>query len=68
MSGQVWQAGKTIAEAYRDLRDTREGGYSCVSVEFTAKLIGCSCNVPCLHAQEVHSISDSCSGLRRACY
>ena len=55
MSGQVRKAGKAIAEVYRALRDSQEGGYSCVSVGFTTKLIGCSCNVPCLHAQKVHS-------------
>ena len=67
MNSQVRQAGKAIAEVYQALRDTREGGYSCVSVGFTAKFIGCSCGVPCLHAPEVYSRSDSCSGLGRAC-
>ena len=64
---QVRQVRKAIVEVYRALRDTRGGGYSCASIGFTAKLIGCSCNVPCLHAQEAYSRSDLCNGLGRAC-
>ena len=55
--------GKAIAEVYRALQDTREGGYSCISLGTTTEFIECSCGVPCLHALEVHSRSDSCSGL-----
>ena len=68
MSGQVRQAGKAIADVYLALQDTREGGYNCLLVGFIAKFIGCSCGVPFLHALEVHSRSNSCSGLGRACY
>ena len=67
MSGQVRQAGKAIAEIYRTLRGTLEGRYGCLPVGFTAKIIECSCCIPCLHALEVHSRSDSCSGLGQAC-
>ena len=67
MSGQVRQARKTITEVYQALRDTREGGYSWVSIGFTTKFIRYSCSVPYLHAAEVHSRSDSCSGIGRAC-
>ena len=55
--------GKAIAEVFRALRDTRDDGYSCISVDSTAEFIECSCGVPCLHDPEVHSRSDSCSGL-----
>ena len=65
MSGRVRQAEKSIIDVYQALRDTRDGGYNCVSVGFTPKFIGCSCGVPCLHAPEVHYRSDSCSGLGR---
>ena len=58
MSDQVWQAGETIAKVYRALRDTPDGGYSCVSVGFTAEFIGCSQGISCLYALEVHSRSD----------
>ena len=37
-------------------------------VGVTAKLIRCSCGIPCLHAPEVHSRSNSCGGLGQACY
>ena len=67
MSGQVKKAGKAIDEVYLTLRGIREGRYSCLPVRLTAKLIECSCGIPCLHAPEVHSKSDACSGLRRAC-
>ena len=35
------QAGKAIAEVYRALRDTREGGHSFVSIGITVELIMC---------------------------
>ena len=38
-----------------------------LSVGTTAKFIECSCGIPCLHALEVHSRSDSCSGFGRVC-
>ena len=41
MSDQVQQIGETLAEVYRALRDTREGGYGCISTGSTAELIGC---------------------------
>ena len=44
--------GKAIAEVYFALRGTREGRYGCLPVGSTAKLIGCSCGIPCLHALE----------------
>ena len=47
MSGQVRQAGEAVAEVYRALRDTREGGHSCISVDPTAELIRCPRGVPC---------------------
>ena len=31
--------GETIAEVYRALRDTREGGYGCILVGFTAEFV-----------------------------
>ena len=68
MNGQVRQAGKAIAKVCRALRDTQEGEYNCLSIAFTTKFIGCSCNVPCLHAPEVHSKFDSGSGLGQTCY
>ena len=58
--------GGTIAEVYRALRDNQEGGYSCISVGFIAEFIRCPRGIPCYHAPEVHSRSDSCSGLGRA--
>ena len=42
MSGQVQQAREAIAEVYRALQDTREGGHSCVSIGITAESIRCS--------------------------
>ena len=33
MSGQVLQAGKAITEVYHTLQGTREGWYSCLSIE-----------------------------------
>ena len=59
--------GKAIVEVYWALRGIRDGRYDCLPVEFTVKLIKCSCGTPCLHPPEVHSRSDSCSGLGRAC-
>ena len=59
--------GKFITEVYRALGGTREGRYGCLSVGVTAKLIECSCSIPCLHALEVHSRSDPCGGLGRDC-
>ena len=41
----------------------REGGYSCVPVGVIARFIKCSCCIPCLHAPEVHSRSNSYSEL-----
>ena len=41
MSNQVRQAGKTIAEVYQVLRGTREGGYGCLLVGFTAEFVRC---------------------------
>ena len=41
MSDQVRQIGETVAEAYRALRDTRDGGYGFISVGFTDELVGC---------------------------
>ena len=67
MSGQVLQAGKAITEIYRALRGTREGRYSCLSVSITAKLIGRSYGILCLHALKVHSRSNSHGRLGRAC-
>ena len=60
--------GKAIIEVYWALQGTREGRYGCLPVGFTAKLIECSCGVPCLHAPEVHFRFDSCGGLGRACF
>ena len=54
MSGQVRQEKKAIAEVYWAIRGTRDGGYGCIPVGLTAKLIECTCGIPCLHAQEVH--------------
>ena len=54
-------------KVYWTLRGTLEGGYDCLPVGVTAKLIGCSCGSLCLHAPKVHSKSDSCSGLGLAC-
>ena len=67
MSGQVQQAGKAIVEVYWAFLGTRDGRYDCLSVGIISKLIECSCGIPCLHAPEVHSRSNSCSGLRLAC-
>ena len=52
MSDQVLQVGETIVEVYRALRDTQEGGYGCISVGFTAKLVGCPWGIPCLILQK----------------
>ena len=60
--------GETIAEVYRALRDTQEGGYGCISVCFTAKLVGCPWGIPCLHSLKIYSRFYSCSGLVRAYY
>ena len=49
------------------LTSTQGGGYGCLPVGINAKLIGCSCGVPCLHALEGHSRSNSCRGLGRTC-
>ena len=68
MSDQVGKRGETVTEVYRALQDTREGGYSCISVGFIAKFIRCPRGIPCLHAPEIHSKSDSCSGLGLAYY
>ena len=43
---------KTIAEIYRDLINTQEGGYDFLSVGVIAKLIECSCGIPCLHLRK----------------
>ena len=63
---RFWQVGQAIAKVYWALRGAREGRYSCIPVVFTAKLIECSCGIPCLHTPEVHSKFNSCGGLRRA--
>ena len=55
--------GEAIAEIHRALRDTREGGHSCVLIGITTEFMGCPRGIPFLHAPEVHSISNSCSGL-----
>ena len=60
--------GKLSSRYIRPFRDTQEGRYSCISVGFTAKFIGCPRGIPCLHALEIHSRSNSCSGLGRAYY
>ena len=57
--------GKAVAKVYRALRSTRDGRYSFLLVGFTAEFIESSCSIQCLHAPEVHSGSDSCSGLGR---
>ena len=44
-----------------------EGWHSYLLVGATTKFIECPCSVPCLHALEVHSRSNSCSELGRAC-
>ena len=59
--------GKAVVEVYRALGGIREGRYGCLPVGFTAKLIECSCDIPCLYAPEVHPKLDSCGGLERAC-
>ena len=41
MSDLVQQAGETIVEVYRALRDTREGGYGYISVGVTTKFVEC---------------------------
>ena len=41
MSGQILQAREASTEVYRALRDTRDGGYSCLSVGATTKFIRC---------------------------
>ena len=41
--------------------------YGCLLIGTTANFIDCSCGNPCLHAPEVYSRSDSCSGLGQAC-
>ena len=56
MSDQVRQVRKAIVDVYRALRGTREGRYSFLLVGITAKPIGCSCCIPCLHASEIHSM------------
>ena len=63
MNGQVWQAGKAIIEIYKALQGTQDGRYGCLPIGVTAKLIGYSCSIPCLHAPKVHSRSDLCGGL-----
>ena len=63
MSGRVRQAGKAIAKIYSALRGTQEGRYGFLPVSVIAKLIGCSCSIPCFNASKVHSRSDSCGGL-----
>ena len=59
---------EAIAEIHRALQDTREGGCYCVSVGITVEFIECPQGIPCLHAPEVHSRSNSCSGIGRAGY
>ena len=54
---------KVVTEVYRALRGTQEGKYSCLLVGVTSEFIGFSCGIPCLPAPEVHSRSDSSSGL-----
>ena len=63
MSGQIRQAGKSIAKIYGALRGTREVRYSFLPVGITVEFIGCSQRIPCLHALEIHFKSDSDSGL-----
>ena len=65
MGGQVRQVGEVVIEVYRALRDTQEGGHSCVLVGITSELIKCSLGVQRLHALKVYSRSSSCSGLGR---
>ena len=38
MSDQIQQAKKASAEVYWALRDTQEGGHSCVSVSITTEM------------------------------
>ena len=59
--------GKAIAEVYWTLRGTRECRCGCVSVSIAVEFIRCLRSIPCLHAPEVYSRSDSCGGLGRAC-
>ena len=40
-------------------RGTREGRYGFLPIGITSKFIECSCGIPCLHALEVYSRSDS---------
>ena len=49
----------------RSLRDTREGRHGSVPVGFTAQHVRCPRGISRLHAPEVHSRSNSCSGLGR---
>ena len=63
MSGQVRQAMEAIAEVRGTFRDTREGRHCSVPVGFTAKHVRCLGGISRLHAPEVHSRSNSCSGL-----
>ena len=41
MSDLIQEAGETIAEVYRALRDTGDGGYGCILVGFTTKFVVC---------------------------
>ena len=68
MGDQVQQVGKVVSEIYRALLGTREDRYGCLPTGVTAKSIGCSCGILCLHAPKVYSKFDSCSGLGQACY
>ena len=47
------------------LRDTQEGRCCSIPIGFTAQHVRCPRGIPRLHSLEVHSISNSCSGLGR---
>ena len=59
--------GKLSQRYFGALQGTRGGGYNQVFIGITARLIGCSCGIPCLHALKVNSRSESCSGLGQTC-